>query len=102
VWDVAHAHGTKAKVVAGAAGYGAGEAVSAAGASLMESVAIGGAPETVGGARGAGGAAYGTGLLVRHYGPAVYDWTTHAAGSVADAVTHPGRTLSDLAGDIGL
>jgi uncharacterized protein YukE len=109
VWDVAHAHGTKAKVVAGAsdaAAYGTGVAVTEGGTALLEGLAIGGAPETLGLSLVAGGAAYGTGLLVQHYGPAVYDWTSHAAssvaGSVAGAVTHPGDTLSSLAGDIGL
>ncbi|HEY3749488.1 MAG TPA: hypothetical protein VGL80_09835 [Pseudonocardiaceae bacterium] len=109
VWDVAHASGTKGKVVAGtadAAAFGAGAGVTAVGSGVIEGLAIGGAPETLGLSLLAGGAAYGTGLLVQHYGPGVYDWTTHAAGdvagSVADTVTHPGRTISNLAGDIGL
>lgn len=104
VVDIADAHGTKGKVVAGAAdaaSYGAGEAVTAGGSALLEGLSIGGAPETFGLSLVAGAAAYGVGTLVQHYGPAVYDWTTNAAGDVADAVTHPGRTLSSLADDIG-
>jgi uncharacterized protein YukE len=108
VLDVANAHGTKAKVVAGtadAAAFGAGEGVTAVGSGAIEGLAIAGAPETLGLSVLAVGAAYGTGLFIQHYGPGVYDWTTHAAsnvaGSVADAVTHPGHTISSLASDIG-
>jgi uncharacterized protein YukE len=105
VWDVTHAQGTKGKVIAGAsdaAAYGVGEGVTAIGSGVIEGLAIGGAPETLGLSLVAGGAAYGTGYLVQHYGPAAYDWTSNAAGNVAHAVTHPGDTISSLAGDIGL
>ncbi|HEY4460965.1 MAG TPA: hypothetical protein VGN81_42080 [Pseudonocardiaceae bacterium] len=105
--DIAEAHGVKGKVVAGAAdaaSYGAGEAVTAGGTALLEGLSIGGAPETFGLSLVAGGAAYGVGTLVQHYGPDVYDWTTNAVGNVASsvssAVTHPGRTLSSLGDDI--
>jgi uncharacterized protein YukE len=105
--DIAEAHGTKGKVVAAAAdaaSYGTGEAVTAGGTALLEGLSIGGAPETLGLSLVAGGAAYGVGTLVQHYGPDVYDWTTHAVGNVASsvssAVTHPGRTLSSLGDDI--
>jgi hypothetical protein len=115
VVDVVKAHGTKGKVVAAAAdaaGYGAGEGVTAGGAALLETMAIGGAPETMGLSIAAAAAAYGTGYLVQHYGPAAYDWagqaagnaahwTADAAGNVADAVTHPGHTVSSLADDMG-
>ena len=104
-WAVTHAHGTKGKVVAGAAAaasYGAGEATSAAVSSAIEGVAIGGAPETLGVSVAVAAAAYGAGLLVQHYGPAVYDWVGHAASDVGSAITHPGRTLSSLADDLGL
>jgi uncharacterized protein YukE len=108
VLDIAQAHGTKGKVVAGAAdaaSYGAGEAVTEGGTALLEGLSIGGAPETFGLSLVAGGAAYGVGKLVQHFGPAAYDWTSHAvdnvAGSVASAVTHPGRTLSSLGHDLG-
>lgn len=126
VVDVANAHGTKGKVVAAAAdaaSYGVGEGVTAGGTALLEGMAIGGAPETMGLSIVAAGAAYGTGYLIQHYGPAAYDWASHAAtnaehwttnaagnaenwtanaaGNVANAVTHPGRTVSSLVDDAG-
>ena len=87
--DIATAHGTKGKVVAGAAdaaSYGAGEAVTAGGTALLEGLSIGGAPETFGLSLVAGGAAYGVGTLVQHYGPSVYDWTTSAVSSLGDDI----------------
>lgn len=119
-WDITHAHGVQGKVIAAASdglAYGAGAGVTAGGDALFASLAIGGAPETMGLSLAAALAAYGTGYAVQHYGPAVANWTTHTAapavahwtshaadtvaGSVAGAVTHPGRTVSSLAGDVG-
>lgn len=119
-WDIAHAHGIQGKVIAAASdglAYGAGAGVTTAGDALFASLAIGGAPETMGLSLAAALAAYGVGYGVQHYGPAVANWTTHTAapavahwtshaadnvaGSVAGAVTHPGHTLSSLAGDVG-
>ncbi|HEX3648957.1 MAG TPA: hypothetical protein VHV49_11045 [Pseudonocardiaceae bacterium] len=107
--SVVEAHGTKAKVVAGTsgvAGYAAGEAAAGATASALEGVSIAAAPETMGLSLVAGGVAFGTGMAVEHFGPPVYDWTTHAAsnvaGTVAGAVTHPGDTLSSIGHALGL
>lgn len=102
---VVEAHGTKAKVVAGAsgvAGYAAGEAATGAAASVLEGVSIGAAPETMGLSLVGGAVAFGTGYAVEHYGPAAYDWASHAAGDVANVVTHPGDTLSSIGDALGL
>lgn len=106
---VAEAHGTKGKVIAGTAGvtsYAAGEAAAGAAASALEGVSIAAAPETMGLSLVAGGVAFGTGMAVEHFGPPVYDWTTHAAsnvaGTVAGAVTHPGSTISSIGHALGL
>lgn len=98
VWDIAHAHGTKGKVIEGvsaAAEYGAGEGVTELGTGVLEGLAIGGAPETFGLSLAAGAAAYGTGYLVQHYGPAAYDWTTHAAGDAADWTKNAAGNATD-------
>lgn len=103
--SVVEAHGTKAKVVAGAsgvAGYAAGEAAAGAAASAVEGVSIAAAPETMGLSLVGGAVAFGTGYAVQHYGPAAYDWASHAAGDVANVVTHPGDTISSIGHALGL
>lgn len=103
--EVAEARGTKGKVIAGTTGvasYAAGEAAAGAAASALEGVSIAAAPETMGLSLVAGGVAFGTGMAVEHFGPPVYDWTTHAAGDIAGVVTHPGDTISSIGHALGL
>jgi hypothetical protein len=67
---------------------GASVAVGEGASAAIESLSLAGAPETLGLSLLAGAAAFGTGYAVKHYGPAAWNWTEHAATNAAGWTKH--------------
>lgn len=68
------------------AGDVASTGVGIGGSELIGELSLDSAPETAGLSLLAGGAAIGTGYLVKHYGPAALHWAEHAGQQVGDVV----------------
>ncbi|HYS41369.1 MAG TPA: hypothetical protein VEO01_37615 [Pseudonocardiaceae bacterium] len=70
------------------AGDVASTAVGAGGTELIGELSVGGALETGGLSLLAGGAAIGTGYLVKHYGPSAWDWANKQVGDLESSIEH--------------
>jgi hypothetical protein len=70
------------------AGDVASTAVATGGTELIGELSVGGALETGGLSLLAGGAAIGTGYLVKHYGPSIWDWANKQVGDLESGIEH--------------
>lgn len=70
------------------AGDVAAPAVGAGGTELIGELSVGGALETGGLSLLGGGAAIGTGYLVKHYGPSIWDWADKQVGNLESGIEH--------------
>jgi uncharacterized protein YukE len=70
------------------AGDVASTAVATGGTELIGELSVGGALETGGLSLLAGGAAVGTGYVVKHYGPSIWDWANKQVGDLESGIEH--------------